>query len=84
MQSLVNGFSDSGKLEVNLFSDTSGTTKASSKHLRHRRFVVCKDNAECFAASMKTCVEKYVIKSLDEKSNISSIDEMMDPYQIVV
>lgn len=84
MQVLVDNFSKSGEQVDDLFSGTLAIANACLELQRHRRFLGCKHDSECFAAITQALVEMYATRVLNEKSEYFCTDELMDAWKTVV
>lgn len=72
------------ELVPNICHETLATARESFELPRHCHVLRCEVDSENFAESTKTLVETYTGQVLNEKSNISSTDEGLDAYKIVV
>lgn len=74
MQDIVEKFFKPGKLVVDLFSGKFATAKMCLDLPRHRRFLCCEADTECFAASTEELVETYAKQILTRKLDIFGAD----------
>lgn len=84
IQDLVDKFSKTGELIVDLLFGMFATAKSCSKFPQSRPSVVCKGDVDCFATSTKALFHIYERQILNGKSNISGTDEVMDVCKVVV
>lgn len=80
----MNNFFKPGELVVDELSGTLATTEPCLEPPRHPCFVHCDENAELFAACTKALVETYIGHVLNEKSNNSGTNEVMNTCKKVV
>lgn len=69
---------------VALLSDTPAIAKAYLEFQKQCLFVASEVDADCFATSTEVLVETYARLVLNERSDISGSDEVVDVYNVMV
>lgn len=65
-------FSQRGDLVFGLFSRTPSTAVACLVLPRHRRFVWCEADLDCFLAAVETVLRRFVKAVLDAETNVQA------------
>lgn len=83
MEDIVSDLVKHVELVEDLLSVTSATAEEYFGPPRHRCFVGCEGYAECFAPITDGLVETLEKQTLNEVSDVSGIDEVVDVCEIV-